>query len=69
MRGEKPSSRSEYFGKSYSELQAESRKARRETTAKSKALKGEKKEYKGLKGEYSKTKQGNFMKIHPLDRI
>lgn len=32
------------------------------------ALENAKKEYKGLKGEYSKTKQGNFMKVHPLDR-
>jgi len=25
--------------------------------------------YKGLKGEYTKTKQGKWMKVHPLDRI
>lgn len=24
--------------------------------------------YTGRKDEYSKTKQGNFMKVHPLDR-
>lgn len=26
-------------------------------------------EYTGAKGEYTKTQQGNFMKVHPLDRI
>lgn len=25
--------------------------------------------YTGKQSEYSKTKQGNFMKVHPLDRI
>lgn len=25
--------------------------------------------YTGRKGEYAKTKQGNFMKIHPLGRL
>ena len=25
--------------------------------------------YTGRKGEYTKTQQGNFMKVHPLDRI
>ena len=25
-------------------------------------------EYTGKKGEYTKTKQGNWMKVHPLDR-
>lgn len=27
------------------------------------------KKYTGKKGEYIKTKQGNFMKVHPLDKI
>lgn len=38
--------------------------------AKGKALKkkmGEK--YTGKKGEYTKTKQGNWHKVHPLDRV
>lgn len=25
--------------------------------------------YKGRRGEYTKTKQGNWQKVHPLDRI
>lgn len=25
--------------------------------------------YTGKKSEYTKTKQGNFMKVHPLDRV
>jgi len=32
-----------------------------------KAEKGEK-QYTGKKGEYTKNQQGNFMKVHPLDR-
>lgn len=36
--------------------------------SKAKAL-NKAKEYTGKKGEYSKSKQGNFMKVHPLDRI
>lgn len=37
--------------------------------AKTRALDSMKKKYTGKKSEYSQSKQGNFMKIHPLDRI
>lgn len=34
-----------------------------------KTKKTTKQKYTGKKSEYTKTKQGNFMKVHPLDRI
>ena len=36
---------------------------------KHKALKKKTSGYTGKKGEYSKTKQGNWHKVHPLDRV